>query len=83
MSTCAFCGSACECSLLTARFHRTVRVWRNGKCIHVLQGHEAAIWAVLAVPGTNLIISGTSLGALNAGVHYASSGCRQDYPHLE
>lgn len=58
MSQLCFCGWR-ECILLTAHSPRTVRVWRNGKCIHVLQGHEAAIWAVLAVPGTNLIISGT------------------------
>lgn len=59
MSQLCFCGWVARMHSTHCHSPRTVRVWRNGKCIHVLQGHEAAIWAVLAVPGTNLIISGT------------------------
>lgn len=35
-----------------------MKVWRNGTCIHTLTGHSAAIWAVLAVPNSDLILSG-------------------------
>jgi len=33
--------------LYSASWDKTARVWKDGECVRVLKGHEAALWAVL------------------------------------
>ena len=35
--------------------YRTAKVWRDWKCIYTLEGHAAAVWAVLALPNDEVI----------------------------
>ena len=35
--------------LYSASWDKTARVWKDGACVHILRGHEAALWAVLPV----------------------------------
>ena len=37
----------------------TLRVWKDGKCVHVLEGHEGAVQCVIYLPSGE-IVSGSN-----------------------
>lgn len=41
--------SAVSNLLYSASWDKTAKVWKDGACLHTLEGHQAALWAVLPV----------------------------------
>ena len=44
--------------IVSASLDRTIRVWRGGACVGVLQGHEAAVLCLLLLPNGDLLSGG-------------------------
>ncbi|XP_037539850.1 phospholipase A-2-activating protein [Nematolebias whitei] len=47
-------------TLLSGSWDTTAKVWLNEKCMMTLQGHTAAVWAVLILPEQGLMLSGSA-----------------------
>uniref|UniRef100_A0A8C5I6L2 Phospholipase A2-activating protein n=1 Tax=Gouania willdenowi TaxID=441366 RepID=A0A8C5I6L2_GOUWI len=47
-------------TLLSGSWDTTARVWLNEKCMMTLQGHSAAVWAVIILPEQGLMLSGSA-----------------------
>uniref|UniRef100_A0A3B3BLN7 Phospholipase A2-activating protein n=1 Tax=Oryzias melastigma TaxID=30732 RepID=A0A3B3BLN7_ORYME len=47
-------------TLLSGSWDTTAKVWLNEKCMMTLQGHTAAVWAVLVLPEQGLMLSGSA-----------------------
>lgn len=44
-----------EGDIVSASLDKTIRVWRDGQCTAVLQGHEAAVLCLLQLPNGDLL----------------------------
>lgn len=42
--------------LVSGSWDKTGRVWRGRDCIAVVEGHEAAVWAVAIVPSSVSVV---------------------------
>ncbi len=42
--------------IISGSWDKTAKIWRDGKCIQTLSGHEFAVWGVLAIE--DLVITG-------------------------
>uniref|UniRef100_A0AAQ5ZE53 Phospholipase A2-activating protein n=1 Tax=Amphiprion ocellaris TaxID=80972 RepID=A0AAQ5ZE53_AMPOC len=47
-------------TLLSGSWDTTAKVWLNEKCMMTLQGHSAAVWAVIILPEQGLMLSGSA-----------------------
>uniref|UniRef100_G3Q7X6 PFU domain-containing protein n=1 Tax=Gasterosteus aculeatus aculeatus TaxID=481459 RepID=G3Q7X6_GASAC len=47
-------------TLLSGSWDTTAKVWLNEKCMMTLQGHTAAVWAVVILPEQGLMLSGSA-----------------------
>ncbi|XP_053272011.1 phospholipase A-2-activating protein [Pleuronectes platessa] len=47
-------------TLLSGSWDTTAKVWLNEKCMMTLQGHTAAVWAVIILPEQGLMLSGSA-----------------------
>uniref|UniRef100_A0A8D0DFG6 Phospholipase A2-activating protein n=1 Tax=Sander lucioperca TaxID=283035 RepID=A0A8D0DFG6_SANLU len=47
-------------TLLSGSWDTTAKVWLNEKCMMTLQGHSAAVWAVVILPEQGLMLSGSA-----------------------
>eukprot|EP00066_Takifugu_rubripes_P003991 XP_003967013.1 PREDICTED: phospholipase A-2-activating protein [Takifugu rubripes] len=47
-------------TLLSGSWDSTAKVWLNEKCMMTLEGHSAAVWAVLILPEQGLMLSGSA-----------------------
>uniref|UniRef100_A0A3P8VN20 Phospholipase A2-activating protein n=1 Tax=Cynoglossus semilaevis TaxID=244447 RepID=A0A3P8VN20_CYNSE len=47
-------------TLLSGSWDTTAKVWHNEKCMMTLQGHSAAVWAVVIFPEQGLMLSGSA-----------------------
>jgi phospholipase A-2-activating protein len=43
--------------IISGSWDKTARVWKDGKCVYVLKGHEFAVWGVLPIGGNVLTAS--------------------------
>lgn len=46
--------------LVSASWDRTVRVWRDGVCIHTLSSHSQAVWGVLLVSNDTTVVTASA-----------------------
>ncbi|XP_046904858.1 phospholipase A-2-activating protein [Hypomesus transpacificus] len=47
-------------TLLSGSWDTTAKVWLNEKCMMTLEGHTAAVWAVIILPEQGLMLSGSA-----------------------
>uniref|UniRef100_A0A8C4NVB1 Phospholipase A-2-activating protein n=1 Tax=Dicentrarchus labrax TaxID=13489 RepID=A0A8C4NVB1_DICLA len=47
-------------TLLSGSWDTTAKVWLNEKCMMTLEGHSAAVWAVVILPEQGLMLSGSA-----------------------
>ncbi|KAM8983269.1 phospholipase A-2-activating protein isoform 2-T2 [Ara ararauna] len=47
-------------TLLSGSWDTTAKVWLNDRCMMTLQGHTAAIWAVIILPEQGLMLTGSA-----------------------
>ncbi|XP_032069601.1 phospholipase A-2-activating protein isoform X2 [Thamnophis elegans] len=47
-------------TLLSGSWDTTAKVWLNDKCMMILQGHTAAVWAVKILPEQGLMLTGSA-----------------------
>ncbi|XP_036407186.1 phospholipase A-2-activating protein [Megalops cyprinoides] len=47
-------------TLLSGSWDTTAKVWLNDKCMMTLQGHTAAVWAVVILPEQGLMLTGSA-----------------------
>uniref|UniRef100_A0AAZ3Q4G4 Phospholipase A-2-activating protein n=1 Tax=Oncorhynchus tshawytscha TaxID=74940 RepID=A0AAZ3Q4G4_ONCTS len=47
-------------TLLSGSWDTTAKIWLNEKCMMTLQGHTAAVWAVVILPEQGLMLSGSA-----------------------
>ncbi|XP_029311161.1 phospholipase A-2-activating protein [Cottoperca gobio] len=47
-------------TLLSGSWDTTAKVWLNEKCMMTLQGHSAAVWAVVILPEQGFMLSGSA-----------------------
>uniref|UniRef100_A0A671YX66 Phospholipase A2-activating protein n=1 Tax=Sparus aurata TaxID=8175 RepID=A0A671YX66_SPAAU len=47
-------------TLLSGSWDTTAKVWLNEKCMMTLEGHTAAVWAVVILPEQGLMLSGSA-----------------------
>ncbi|KAL6490713.1 hypothetical protein MHYP_G00010580 [Metynnis hypsauchen] len=47
-------------TLLSGSWDTTAKVWLNDKCMMTLQGHTAAVWAVVILPDQGLMLTGSA-----------------------
>uniref|UniRef100_A0A3Q3LH01 Phospholipase A2-activating protein n=1 Tax=Mastacembelus armatus TaxID=205130 RepID=A0A3Q3LH01_9TELE len=47
-------------TLLSGSWDTTAKVWLNENCMMTLQGHSAAVWAVIILPEQGLMLSGSA-----------------------
>uniref|UniRef100_A0A8D3DNM3 Phospholipase A-2-activating protein n=1 Tax=Scophthalmus maximus TaxID=52904 RepID=A0A8D3DNM3_SCOMX len=47
-------------TLLSGSWDTTAKVWLNEKCMMTLQGHTAAVWAVVILPEQGLMLTGSA-----------------------
>lgn len=47
-------------TLLSGSWDTTAKVWLNDKCMMTLEGHSAAVWAVIILPEQGLMLSGSA-----------------------
>ncbi|XP_063043618.1 phospholipase A-2-activating protein [Engraulis encrasicolus] len=47
-------------TLLSGSWDTTAKVWLNDKCMMTLQGHSAAVWAVVILPEQGLMLTGSA-----------------------
>ncbi|KAK9524649.1 hypothetical protein VZT92_017023 [Zoarces viviparus] len=47
-------------TLLSGSWDTTAKVWLNEKCMMTLEGHSAAVWAVIILPEQGLMLSGSA-----------------------
>lgn len=47
-------------TLLSGSWDTTAKVWLSEKCLMTLQGHTAAVWAVVILPEQGLMLSGSA-----------------------
>ncbi|XP_034020612.1 phospholipase A-2-activating protein [Thalassophryne amazonica] len=47
-------------TLLSGSWDTTAKVWLKDKCMMTLQGHSAAVWAVVILPEQGLMLSGSA-----------------------
>ncbi|XP_052004239.1 phospholipase A-2-activating protein-like [Xyrauchen texanus] len=47
-------------TLLSGSWDTTAKVWLSDKCMMTLQGHTAAVWAVVILPEQGLMLSGSA-----------------------
>ncbi|XP_068611928.1 phospholipase A-2-activating protein [Brachionichthys hirsutus] len=47
-------------TLLSGSWDTTAKVWLNEKCMMTLEGHSAAVWAVVVLPEQGLMLSGSA-----------------------
>ncbi|XP_031706920.1 phospholipase A-2-activating protein isoform X2 [Anarrhichthys ocellatus] len=47
-------------TLLSGSWDNTAKVWLNEKCMMTLEGHSAAVWAVIILPEQGLMLSGSA-----------------------
>ncbi|VDP81462.1 unnamed protein product, partial [Echinostoma caproni] len=41
-------------TLVSVSWDKTAKVWKNGKCLSTIKGHESAVWCVLYIAGSEL-----------------------------
>lgn len=44
-----------EGDIYSASLDKTIRRWRDGQCVEVLEGHEAAVLCLLLLPNGDLV----------------------------
>lgn len=47
-NVCALAASSTG-EIISGSWDKTARVWKDGKCIHILKGHTFAVWGVLPI----------------------------------
>ncbi|EDO36511.1 predicted protein [Nematostella vectensis] len=47
-------------TLLSGSWDKTAKVWLGPKCVMTLEGHDAAVWAVLLMPDHGLMLTGSA-----------------------
>ena len=53
--------------ILSGSWDKSCRVWAHGQCVQVLEGHEAAVWSVIALENGDILSGKTLFDRISVG----------------